>query len=180
MMHIHQLIWGAHQFKDMSSKNIIVAHDKNRVIGSKGDMPWHGNLPADLKHFKELTNGHTIIMGRATYDSIGKPLPNRRNVVITRQTNLEIPGCSVFNSLEEACRLGLEDEELFIIGGASIYHLAMPSADRLFVTEIDAEFEGDTYFPELPPEWQEVNRGEHFADIDNKYNYTFIEYERTT
>lgn len=163
----------------MTNKNIITAYDKNRIIGHEGDMPWRQNLPADLMRFKELTLGHTIIMGRGTYDSIGKPLPNRRNIVVSRQANLEIPGCDVVNSLEDAYALGAEEEELFIIGGARIYHLAMPTVDRLLVTEIDAEFEGDTFFPEIPEEWHETSREYHSADSKNLYNYTFIEYERS-
>ncbi|MEX0934408.1 MAG: dihydrofolate reductase [Candidatus Saccharimonadales bacterium] len=165
--------------REHGNRNIIVAYDKNRVIGHEGDMPWRGNLPADLRRFKELTTGHTVIMGRTTYDSIGRPLPNRHNIVISRQTNLEIPGCDVVNSLEEAYGLGAEDDELFIIGGAKIYHLAMPTANRLLVTEIDEAFEGDTFFPEIPQEWHEVGRSSRYSiDENNKFCYTFIEYER--
>lgn len=164
----------------MTNKNIIAAYDKNRVIGHEGDMPWRGSLPADLIRFKELTIGHAVIMGRHTYDSIGRPLSNRRNIVISKQANLDIPGCDVANSLEDAYALGAEEEELFIIGGAKIYHLAMPTADRLLVTEIDAEFEGDTFFPEIPQEWHETGREHHQADEVNLHNYTFIEYERST
>jgi dihydrofolate reductase len=160
--------------------SIIVAYDRNRLIGSGNELPWY--LPADLRHFKELTTGNTVIMGRKTLDSImnrlGKPLPNRKNVILTKQSDLEIEGCEVVHSMEEAITMS-SDGEIFVIGGAQIYHLAMPIADRLIVTEVNHEFEGDTYFPIVnADEWREVAREDHSSDEDNRFDYSFIEYER--
>ena len=123
--------------------NIIVAASLNNVIGKDNKLLWRQS--ADLKRFKELTTGKTVVMGRKTYDSIGKPLPNRRNIVITRQS-IEIPGCEVVNSLEEALKL---DNEIFIIGGGEIYQKSIILADKIFFTLIQTEVEGDTYFPVL-------------------------------
>lgn len=163
----------------MTERNIIAAYESNRGIGYEDDMPWGRDLPADLRHFKELTSGHTIVMGRKTYDSIGRPLPNRRNVVLTSQEDLDIEGCEVVNSLDEALDISADEEEIFIIGGASLYRVAMPEADRLFITEVTAYLPADTYFPEInPDQWSEISREHHQADENNKYNYTFVEYER--
>lgn len=162
----------------VAKKTIIVAYDKNRVIGHEGDMPWQGDLPADLEHFKKVTEGHTIVMGRKTYDSIGRPLPNRRNIVVSRQSNLQIPGCEVVHSLEDAYELGADDEEIFIIGGEKIFKLALEDADRLIVTEIDAEFEGDTYFPEIDAvSYSGETQEERLPDDKNKYGYTVLRFD---
>lgn len=162
----------------MEKLNMIVAYDENRVIGHEGDMPWKGDLPADLTHFKNITSGHTVLMGRTTHESIGQPLPERRNIVLTRQPDVTIEGCEVAHSLEEVFDISGDEEEIFVIGGEKLYRLAMPTAHKLYVTKIEAEFVGDTYFPALPPQWQEIHREEHQADERNAYNYTFVEYER--
>ena len=135
---------------------LIVATSLNGVIGRDGDLPWH--IPEDLKHFRRNTIGHCIIMGRRTYDSIGRPLPKRRNIVVTRQKELQIEGCDVVHSMEEAIQLArTEDEEPRIIGGATLYAEALPHATRLFLTEVQQVVEGDTYFPEWNrDEWREV------------------------
>jgi len=134
---------------------LIVAVARNGVIGHQGGLPWH--IPEDLKHFKKTTSGHAIIMGRKTYDSIGRPLPKRRNIVVTRQSNLELPGCDRAENLDEAIALARTTDPCpFIIGGASIYEEALSMATELHVTEIDREVEGDTYFPEDLSAFEEV------------------------
>ena len=153
---------------------IIVAMSKNRVIGNNNSLIW--NLPNDLKRFKQLTIGTTIVMGRKTYESIGRPLPNRRNIVISRDENLVIEGCDVVNSLSEA--LLLCNNNCFIIGGGEIYKQTLPIADRLYVTHIDEEFEGDTYFPEIDSSWHVSIKESFTTDDKNKHNYSFVEYER--
>lgn len=161
-------------------KNIIAAYAQNRLIGATGHLPWRGNLPADMQRFRELTTGHSVIMGRATYESIGRPLPRRRNIVLSQQTNLKLPGCEVVNSYEDALSLVKKDEEIFIIGGAKIYALALPSADHLYITEIQAEFVGDSFFLDIDPaEWRIMADEQYQADDRNLYNYRFVTYERT-
>jgi dihydrofolate reductase len=151
---------------------IFVAIAKNNVIGSKNDLPWY--IPEDLKRFKALTTGHTVVMGRKTYDSIikrlGKPLPNRKNVVITSQKDFAVPeGVEVFGTLDEAFHAHEKDEIIFAIGGARIFAEALPKADRLYITHVDKEYEGDVYFPEV--DWtsfskvkEEQHDGFSFAD----------------
>jgi len=157
--------------------SIIVAKATNNVIGNNNTLIWH--LPSDLKYFKKLTTGNTIIMGRKTFDSIGKPLPNRRNVIITRNSNLKIEGCEVVNSLEEAIQLSSSDENVFIVGGADIYRQSMTMAQTLYVTEVHAEFNGDSYFPEIEPsKWIEIKREDHNADEKNSLDYSFVTYNK--
>jgi len=156
--------------------SIIVAMAKNRVIGKDNDMPW-GRLPVDLKHFKKITSGHPIIMGRKTFESIGRPLPNRRNIVLSSQ-DIKIDGCEVFPSLEEAINALNNEEEIFIIGGGYVYKQALPLANKLYLTYIDLEIQGDTFFPEY--EHLNLIEIEHFstkADTENKYDCDFVEYE---
>jgi dihydrofolate reductase len=153
---------------------IIVATSKNRVIGNDNSLIW--NLPSDLKHFKKLTTDNSIVMGRKTYESIGRPLPNRRNIIITRQEDYEVDDCEVVGSLEEA--LLLCGSNCFIIGGGEIYKQSINIADKIYLTLIDEEFEGDTYFPEIDEDWVEVIRENKEQDDKNEYNYSFIEYER--
>lgn len=149
---------------------IIVAMSKNRVIGDSNTLIWH--LPEDLKRFRQLTTGNTIVMGRKTYESIGKPLPNRRSIIITRDPDYSVEGCEVVNSLEEA--LLLSNNDCFIIGGGEIYRQAIDIADRIYLTLINKEFEGDTSFPELK-DWVEISY-EDFSNDD--FEYSFIQYER--
>ena len=138
---------------------LVVAVSRNGVIGRDGGLPWH--LPEDLKHFRRNTVGHAIVMGRKTWDSIGRPLPGRRNIVITRNQEFQLEGAEVVHSLEEAVALAREggDSEPRIIGGASLYEAALPLATRIFLTEVDLEVEGDTFFPDLDQDgWRETER----------------------
>jgi len=157
----------------------IVAMSENRTIGKDNKLPWH--LPADLKHFKEITTGHYIVMGRKTFESIGKSLPNRTNVVLSRDSQFIAPGCHVVNTIETAIDMARKDQqaEIFIIGGAEIYRQLLPKINRLYLTVVHAEVEGDAWFPELSPnEWREVSREQHQADEKNAYAYSFITMER--
>lgn len=154
--------------------SIIVATSKNRVIGNNNSLIW--KLPADLKRFKQITTGNTIVMGRKTYESIGKPLPNRRNIIITRDTNYLVDNCEIVNSLEEA--LMLCNNDCFIIGGGEIYKQSIDIADRIYLTLVQEDFEGDTYFPEIGKEWTKVFREDFEPDEKNAHKYSFINYEK--
>ena len=157
--------------------SIIAATSSNRVIGKNAGLPWY--LPADLKFFKELTLGHAIVMGRRTYETIGRPLPGRRNVVVTRQTGLKFEGIEVVHSLREAMDLLKGETEVFIAGGGEIYRRALDLADRIYLTLIHAEIEGDTWFPEFDESaWELVERTDRRADEKNRYDYSFLVYER--
>lgn len=153
---------------------LIVAISKNRVIGDSNKLIWH--LPADLKRFKEITGGHSIVMGRKTYESIGRPLPNRRNIIITRDQNYDIEGCEVVNSIDEALLLTASD--CFIIGGGEIYKQTLNIADQIYMTVVEEEFEGDTTFPELSAAWYISSKEDFLADEKNPYNYSFLFYEK--
>ena len=131
----------------MMSLSVIVALAKNRVIGLNNTLPWH--LPEDLKRFKQLTMGHHIIMGRKTYESLGRLLPGRQTVIVTRNPDYKVDGAIVVHSLEQAISVSSADSEAFFIGGAELYQQSLPLAKRLYLTMIDAEFEGDAYFPEI-------------------------------
>ncbi|GEQ98614.1 dihydrofolate reductase [Iodidimonas gelatinilytica] len=149
----------------MARLSLIVAAAENGVIGMKGEMPWH--LPADLRYFRKITLGHTVLMGRKTYESIGKPLPKRRNIVITRQENWHAEGVEVASSVDEAIRMAGSDEEIMVIGGGEIYRQSLPSADRVYLTRVHLEVAGDTYFPELSKDqWREVSCMDHPAEGD--------------
>ena len=157
--------------------SIVVAMDDNRLIGSKNQLPWH--LPADLAYFKKLTTGKSILMGRKTYDSIGRPLPNRRNIVITRNSNISIPGCEVVSSIDDALELTKDDLEVMVIGGASLCEQLLPKVNRLYITKIDGEFEGDVFFPKYDDfDWREVSCESHSKDNSNSYSYKFIVLDR--
>ena len=151
---------------------IIVATSKNRVIGDSNSLIWH--LPSDLKRFKELTTGNTIVMGRKTYESIGRPLPNRRNIIITRDTKYEVDSCETVNSLEQA--LMICNNNCFIIGGGEIYKQSMDIADEIYLTLVHEDFDGDTTFPEIGSEWKMVTSQDFEPDEKNKHKYSFIEY----
>lgn len=159
--------------------NIIVAVAENGVIGGSNTLLWH--ISEDLRRFKQLTTGHPVIMGRKTYLSIGRPLPNRRNIVISRQADLQIEGCEVFSSLEAAIAACREAgaEQAFVIGGGEVHRQALPLADRIHYTRVFRAYEGDTTFPELDPaEWQKVSE-EHFEHGEKyEYPYSFEIYER--
>ncbi|MED1798134.1 dihydrofolate reductase [Brevibacillus porteri] len=153
--------------------SLIVAYARNQVIGKDGDMPWH--LPADLKNVKELTTGKTIIMGRKTFESIGKPLPNRRNVVLTRSQDFHPEGVDVVHTKEEVLALG----DVIIFGGSEIYRQFLDVVDRLYITEIDLETEGDTFFPAWDRDaYTLVDKREGIVDEKNVHPHAFYVYER--
>ena len=157
--------------------SLIVAMARNRVIGANNTLPWH--LPADLRHFKTLTMGHHIVMGRKTYESIGKPLPGRTSVVVTRNVDYAPSDVIVVNSLESAIAACGNDEEIFVIGGAELYRQAITLADRIYLTEIDADISGDAHFTEFDRKlWQEAGRVSHAPDEKNAHAFHFVVYER--
>ena len=159
--------------------NLIVAVAKNRAIGIDNRMPWH--LPADFAWFRKNTLGHPVIMGRKTFESIGKPLPGRRNVVVSRNPAWRAEGCDVFTSLQSALATCAPTEQVFVIGGASLYAEALPLADRLYLTEVDAAPDGDTFFPVLQSDhWQEHWRERHAADDKNIHAMDFVILDRIT
>lgn len=156
---------------------IIAALANNNVIGNNNKLPWH--LPADLKHFKEITLGKPIIMGRKTYESIGKALPGRRNIVITRDVNWQCADCEIYHSLREVLSAVKECDEVMVIGGAEIYQEVLPLADKMYLTFIHYDFIGDTYFPNWnPDEWQEIEHADYPADEKNPYPYSFVVLQR--
>ena len=158
---------------------ILVAFDENRVIGKNNTLIWH--LPADLKRFKYLTTGHVIIMGRKTFESIGKPLPNRTTIVISRQADLQIDGAIIAHSVEEAIlkAKSITREDIFIVGGAEIYALSLALADQILVTQLHDIFEGDAYFPEILAEsWEVTEKERGITDEKNAYQFSYITYSR--
>ncbi|CAG9622004.1 dihydrofolate reductase [Sutcliffiella rhizosphaerae] len=156
--------------------SIIVATDKNGLIGKDNDLPWR--LPADLAYFKRITLGSTVVMGRKTFESIGKPLPKRRNIILSRNS-YEVAGCETIHSLEEVINLSKQEDELFIIGGAKLFEDALPMTDILYLTYIDEEFEGDTYFPEVEEsKWELVSSEKGIKDDVNPYDYYFRKYKK--
>lgn len=158
--------------------SLVVAVSENYVIGKDNKLIWH--LPADLKFFKEVTMGHHMIMGRKTFESIGRPLPGRTSVVVTRNKELSLPeGVLVADSLQNAIAMCGNDPEICIIGGAQIFKEAMPIADRIYLTIIHQEFEGDVYFPKPDPnEWKMVSRKDFQPDEKNPYSYSFCQLEK--
>ncbi|MDO5667101.1 MAG: dihydrofolate reductase [Alcaligenaceae bacterium] len=164
----------------MSSINIIVAYSRNNIIGNHGQMPW--SIPSDLAYFKETTMGSPIIMGRVTWESLGRPLPGRLNIVISRNSSYEAEGAELVDDLESAIALAKEkapEQDIFIIGGGQIYAQALDSglADKVYATEIHNKIEGDTSFPELDMElWKEISRDPQ--PIDNDYDFDFVIYQR--
>jgi len=152
--------------------SIIVIMSRNGVIGVNNQLPWH--LPKDLKWFKTNTLGKPIAMGRKTYESVGKPLPGRENIVITRDLNFTAPGCTVMHSLEAVLEYTKDVEELMIVGGAQIYEQALPLTQRLYLTRVQAEIAGDRYFPSWDPQqWQQIMVEHHYADDKHAYDFDF-------
>lgn len=162
----------------MTVLSMIVAHAHNRVIGKDNDMPWH--LPADLAYFKKTTLGKPIIMGRKTFESIGRALPGRKNIVISRDHTYQAEGVEIVHSVEQALALVEDVEEVMVIGGGAIYQHCLPAAQRLYITHIDADIAGDTKFPayDLEHDWQQVSQIPYPADDKNAYSLTFTVYER--
>jgi dihydrofolate reductase len=156
--------------------SIIVAYAANRVIGRDGKMPWH--LSEDLKRFRRLTMGHHIVMGRKTWESIGRLLPGRSHIIVSRKSGYDVPGAKVVDSLEAAIAAARDDSEIFVIGGGELYALVLPIADRIYATEIARKYEGDTYFPELEEgKWRETVRETH-EDAASALRYSFVTMER--
>ncbi|MCB5191736.1 dihydrofolate reductase [Methylobacillus arboreus] len=159
----------------MTNLSLIVAVAHNRVIGLNNTLPWH--LPEDLKRFRALTTGHHIIMGRKTYESLSRLLPDRTTVIVTRNRDYAVPGALVVHSLQEAAALVQDDGEAFLIGGAELYREGLALANRLYFTEIDAEFAGDAFFPDIDfSQWQEVSRESHVSV--KGLGFSYITYER--
>ena len=156
---------------------LILARASNGVIGAKGGLPWH--LPEDLAFFKRTTMGHPIVMGRKTWESIGRPLPGRRSVVVTRDRKFEASGADVVHSLDEAIALCAEADEIFVIGGAQLYADSLSRADRLLLTEIHADFDGDTFLPAPSAEdWAESSREVHAPTAARRFGFDFVDYRR--
>ncbi len=155
--------------------SLVVAKATNHAIGNKNGLLWR--LPADLKRFKEVTMGFPIIMGRKTYESIGRALPGRQNIVITRNSELKAPGCVLVHSLEEALEIANKNT-VFVIGGGEVYKQSLPFAKTLFVTEVEATPPADTFFEFNQDGWHETNRESYSQDEDNQHNYSFVTYQR--
>jgi len=157
--------------------SLIAAMDRNHLIGKNNQLPWH--LPADFAHFKSVTMGKPILMGRKTYESIGKPLPGRHNIVLTHSPELKIDGVSVVNSLDEAIEAAAGEKEMMVIGGSTIYEVLLPRADRMYLTHVDAEFEGDAWFPKFDEsQWEQIESVIHAPDEKNIYPCRFVTYQR--
>jgi dihydrofolate reductase len=158
---------------------IVVAMADNRVIGRDNRLPWH--LPADLRHFRQVTVGKPVVMGRKTHESIGRPLPERTNIVVTRDRSYQAQGCIVVHSIESALKAAGDREEVMVIGGTDFYQQLLPKADCIYLTLVHTQFEGDARFPELDErEWREVERTDCAPDEKNPWPYSFIRLERVT
>lgn len=152
--------------------------DENGLIGKNNDLPWR--LPSDLKRVKMITTGHTIVMGRKNYESIGRPLPNRLNVILTRNKEYHAEGCEVIHTPEAIFEMANSDVEVFIFGGTEIYKLFLPYVQSMYVTKIHHSFEGDTYFPSIDwDEWKEISKEEHHANEKDPHDFSFLFYERS-
>ncbi|MDY0200371.1 MAG: dihydrofolate reductase [Bacteroidales bacterium] len=163
----------------MSTISVIVAVAEDNVIGANNNLIWH--ISDDLKRFKALTTGHSIIMGRKTFESIGRPLPNRQNIVVSRNPNLEIEGCTVVPSLQAAFALSAKESEVFVIGGGELYRQALPLASKLYLTKVHKAFEGDTFFPDISmDEWREVYTEKGKPTDTDGLEFTFINLERVS
>jgi len=157
--------------------SIIVAMDEKGVIGLEGDLPWR--LSADLKHFRAITMSKPLIMGRKTHESIGRPLPGRKNIVLTRANDFDAEGCTIVHSLDDAFQAAGDVDEIIIMGGSRIYDQSLARAGRLYLTEVHADVSGDVYFPEFDKaEWLELERQDHSADEKNDFDYSFVVMER--
>jgi len=154
--------------------SLIVAVSRNGVIGKQSELPWH--LPDEMARFKQITMGHPIIMGRKTHESIGRTLPGRQNIIISHNSDFKAEGCTVVGSLEAALKVAGAADEVFIIGGASIYEMAMPRASKLYLTRVDADIDGDKYFTFDSTEWEQIGLERHPADEKNKFGFEFQEW----
>ncbi|MGG1574168.1 dihydrofolate reductase [Fictibacillus sp. NRS-1165] len=155
--------------------SFVFAMDENGLIGNRNELPWH--LPADLQYFKKVTMGKPIVMGRKTFDSIGKPLPGRENIILTRNESFQAEGCTIIHSVQQA--LERKEEEVCVIGGAEVFSLFMPYVQRMYITKINESFQGDTYFPEIDEsEWKLVSETPGIVDGKNKYSHDFLVMEK--
>jgi dihydrofolate reductase len=155
------------------SLSLIVARASNGVIGKDNQLPWH--LPADLKYFKAVTMGKPIVMGRKTFQSIGRPLPGRQNIVVTRNPDFDSNGITVVHSVEAAIAAANQVAEIMLIGGTELYKLSLPLVDRIYLTEIHQDFDGDAHFPLLNSQWQEISREDHVSDAGLGYSFCVLE-----
>lgn len=163
----------------MKNLSIIVAKAKNNVIGKDNDLPWR--LSSDLKQFRKITMGKPIVMGRKTHESIGRPLPGRENIILTSDRELLAEGCTILYSIEDLLDYIQPFDETMIMGGATLYEQFLPLSNRLYITEVDGEPEGDTWFPEFDPDlWKEVSRDDYKADDKNDYDYSFVILDKKT
>ena len=157
--------------------SLIAIMDRGRGLGFENKLSWH--LPDDLKRFKATTKGHAIIMGRKTFESIGRPLPDRKNIIITRNTGYSAPGCILVHSIEEALKEAGDESEVFIIGGGEIYTLGLPYANKMYLTFVDAEIAADAHFPKFDEdEWNVITTETHAKDEKHPYEFTYKEYEK--
>ena len=157
--------------------SLIAAMDRKRVIGKDNALPW--SMPADLKHFRDLTRAHPVIMGRKTYESIGRPLPDRKNIILTRDPEWHAEHCMTAHTTAEAVAAAGDAPEIMVIGGEQVFRMFLPTAQKMYLTLIDADFDGDATFPEWDPdEWRETAREAHPADAENPHPYTFLTLER--
>lgn len=156
---------------------IIAAVGRNRALGKDNDLIWH--LPADLRRFKSLTRGHHVIMGRKTFESLGKPLPKRTNIIVSRNPDYRAEGCIVVDSLEKALEIAQSDPDPFILGGAEIYKQALSLADHMDLTYVHEDFEADAFFPEFDrEEWELIGRQDFYKDDENPFDYSFVQYKK--
>ncbi len=161
----------------MTQLSLIVAMDENRLIGNDNQLPWH--LPADLAFFKSTTMGKPIIMGRKTFDSIGRALPGRRNIIITRNPDFSAEGCEIVNDIDGALDRCSDQDELMLIGGASLYEQILTRVNNMYITQVHHSFEGDTWFPEFDlAEWKIESQQDYSDEGNNKYAYSFVKYVR--
>lgn len=157
--------------------SLVVARSENNAIGQAGGLPWH--LPNDLKHFKQTTLGKPIIMGRTTFESIGRPLPGRSNIILTQNIDYDVPGCVVLHSKQAVLNHCQHEDEVMIVGGAKIYQLFLPEVTKLYVTIVHAHIQGDAFFPSLiEEEWQEITREKHLKDEKHLFDYSFVTFIR--
>lgn len=157
--------------------SLIAAMDNTRVIGNNNDIPWR--LPKEWQYVRKMTMGHPIILGRKNFESIGRALPGRRNIILTRDTNYTAEGCEIAHSVPDAIKLCQNEEEIFVFGGEQIYKLFLPYVEKMYITQIDHEFDGDTFFPEVDyGEWNEVSVQQGITDQENPYTYFFYVYEK--
>lgn len=176
MVFLYKIAGNFTQKRGIMGLSMITATDNNRLIGKNNTLPWH--LPADLAHFKKITLHKTVLMGRKTFDSIGKPLPDRRNLIVSRNPNFKAAGIEVFADIDTALAAADDENEVMIIGGASFYEQLLGQTDTIYITKIAGEFEGDAYFPKFEDDFAITSKEHHKKDDKNHYDYDFLIYKR--